>query len=336
MAWAVVWTVLALLAYQWGGGVDHGVDHGVVHGGDAHMSAGRFVRPRILQAPVGSSWPDATNTGVPAGTSLTTYTGSCDITVANTTIDSKTVDCPSGLGVQAANFTLIRSRVTGLVRLDPDSSGYIASGGTWSITVTDSEIDAGVVQQAALCCTNMDVLRARLRGGQTGAQCEVGKFCRIRDSYLAERAVHTGSWHLGGFLSDGTGGGSCTGIGTGTGLCIELTHDTIWCDVAVNGVPDDGCSGDLQLIPNFAQIANVTITNNLLPANLDAAYCTFGGDKSDSTWPTSSNVKYINNVFGRGTNNLCAAYGPWTDYGAHAGNAWTGNAYDDGTPINAP
>lgn len=287
----------------------------------------------------GGCWPGVWNTGVPAGTTLTAYSGSCDITTANTTIDSKTVDCPSGVSIQAANVTIIRSQVTGLVRLDPDTAGYTASGGTWSITVTDSDINAGLIQQAALCCTNMDVLRSRLRGGQTGAQCEVGKFCRVRDSYLGERAVHTTSWHLGGFLSDGTNGASCTGVGS-TGLCIELTHNTIWCDTAVNGVPDDGCSGDVQLIPNFARIDGVQITNNLFPPNIDAAYCTFGGDKSDSTWRYGHNIVYSNNIFARGTNNLCAAYGPVTDFGSDAtnnpGNTWTNNRYADGTLIPAP
>ena len=52
---------------------------------------------------VATGWPDETNTGVPAGTTLTKYTGPCEITQKNTVIDAKTVNCalssqePSGL-----------------------------------------------------------------------------------------------------------------------------------------------------------------------------------------------------------------------------------------------
>jgi hypothetical protein len=331
--------ILLIVAVFFGSGVDLTLTSG---NASATLSTGarRAYNVRVGQLPGTPSWPDTSNTGVPPGTTLTTYTGSCTINVANTVIDSKIVDCAAeGVSIQAANVTIIRSQVLGLVRLDPDSSGYVASGGTWSITVTDSYINAGVIQQAALCCANMDVLRARLSGGQTGAQCEVGKWCRIRDSYLAERAVHTGSWHLGGFLSDGTGGASCTGVG-GNGLCIEMTHNTVWCNVAQNGVPDDGCSGDLQLIPNFARVEKVSIVGNLFPANVDAAYCTFGGDKSDSTWRYGRNIVYQDNVFARGSNNMCAAFGPVTDFGSDStnnpGNTWTNNRYDDGVLIPAP
>src|ERR1044071_6869079 len=40
----------------------------------------------------GTCWPGPTNTGVPAGTSLTDYTGPCAITSANTVIDGTTVN----------------------------------------------------------------------------------------------------------------------------------------------------------------------------------------------------------------------------------------------------
>jgi hypothetical protein len=284
-------------------------------------------------ATVPAAWPGASNTGVPAGTALTAYGGSCTISEAGTTIDSKTVSCPSGLSIQAANVTITKSDVTGLIRLDPDQSEY---DGTWSLTFTDSEVDAGNIQQAAVCCGNVDILRSEMHGGQTGVQCEVAKFCRVRDSWLHDQYRTTSNWHLGGFLSDGTAGASCTGVG-GNGLCIELTHNTIHCDAPRNGNADHGCSGDLQLIPNFAHIQKVRIQNNFLGANVDSAYCTFGGDKSDSPYPRASDVVYQDNVFARGTNKKCAAFGPVTDFNAGGtGNAWTNNRYDDGVIIPAP
>lgn len=43
--------------------------------------------------PWGGCFPGPNNTGVPAGTQLTAYTGSCVITTPNTVIDKKIVDC---------------------------------------------------------------------------------------------------------------------------------------------------------------------------------------------------------------------------------------------------
>lgn len=54
--------------------------------------------------------PDASNTGVPAGTVLTNYTGSCSIP-AGTTIDSKTINC-STLST-GTNVTITRSKIIG-------------------------------------------------------------------------------------------------------------------------------------------------------------------------------------------------------------------------------
>lgn len=43
--------------------------------------------------PAGGCFPGPSNTGVPAGTTLSDYTGPCTITTADTVIDSKTVTC---------------------------------------------------------------------------------------------------------------------------------------------------------------------------------------------------------------------------------------------------
>src|SRR6266540_769616 len=44
-------------------------------------------------APVPGGFPNAANTGVPTGTALTAYTGSCVITAPNTVIDAKIANC---------------------------------------------------------------------------------------------------------------------------------------------------------------------------------------------------------------------------------------------------
>lgn len=273
-----------------------------------------------------TGWPDATNTGVPSGTVLTNYTGSCVITTDNIVISAKTVNCVTeGVSIQGTNVQFVNSKINGIIRMDPDNPAY----DNWTFSLTDSEVDGGAIQQAAICCGNMDLLRVNAHGGQTGAQCEVSDYCTIQDSWLHGQYLPPDQpWHLGGFLSDGTAGSACIRL-----WCIELIHNTIHCDHAINAL-DEGCSGDVQLIPNFAKIQKVRIFNNYLRANTDLAYCTFGGDKSDSPYNGATEVVYRDNVFERGATNKCGAFGPWTDFNINGvGNVWVNNTYDDGVAI---
>ena len=90
--------------------------------------------------PWGGCWPDASTTGVPAGTVLTNYTGPCTITAANTIIDRKTVNC--GLTIRASNVQITKSKINGSVTIDDEDAPY-------SFTITDTEVDAGPVNASA-------------------------------------------------------------------------------------------------------------------------------------------------------------------------------------------
>jgi hypothetical protein len=130
--------------------------------------------------------------------------------------------------------------------------------------------------------------------------------------------------HLGGFLCDG-------------GTPGELVHDTIVCDHRAEN-DEGGCTGDVNLLPNFGPISNWLVQGNFLGANADAAYCTFGG-----TFPTSAadHVVYRDNVFERKnttnghTTSQCASYGAVTNFDpSGVGNQWTNNTWsDDGSPV---
>jgi hypothetical protein len=264
--------------------------------------------------------PNASCTGVPPGTNLSDYTGPCTISVANTVIDSKIVNC-SRLTVQAAHVTIKNSKVNTNIWLDQDMSG----SATWSMAVIDTEVDAGPHDIPAICCGKYTVTRVNAHGGHNGAQCENrDSYCTITDSYLHGQYMPPGStWHLGGFLSDGSDN-------------ITLTHNTIVCDHPVDH--GEGCTGDINLIPNFAPVSGALIENNLLGANTGSAYCTFGGEKSTSPYPHSDHVVYRNNVFERGTNGRCADYGPVTFFNINnPGNEWVNNRWDSGelvAPVN--
>lgn len=274
-----------------------------------------------------TGWPNATNTGVPAGTTLTSYTGPCTITTPGTVIDAKTIDCD--VVVQAAGVSITRSKVNGQIALDTDNP----SSSGWSITVTDSEVDPGVVQYAAICCGNMTLRRVNSHGGVTSVQCEEkSTHCKVTDSWLHGQGLPENAvWHLGGFLSDGTLGAGCSGT-----WCIELDHNTVVCDHPVNNV-QEGCTGDINLIPNFATISKVRVHNNYLGANTGSAFCTYGGERPDSPYPHADHVTYQDNVFQHGTNRLCAAYGPVNAFNVDGtGNVWINNTWDDDGTVVPP
>ncbi|GAA2598621.1 hypothetical protein GCM10010399_31570 [Dactylosporangium fulvum] len=104
--------------------------------GKKHATSGAGLTPGPVKA--SKPWPGPENTGVPAGTKLTPYTGKYVITEPNTVIDGKILtDC---LDIKAKNVTIKRSKITcknkgGMIirvfdDLVPDAS----------LTVEDSEI----------------------------------------------------------------------------------------------------------------------------------------------------------------------------------------------------
>jgi hypothetical protein len=264
----------------------------------------------------GGCWPGAANTGIPAGTTLTTYTGPCTITTAGAIIDGKTVNCD--LTIAAANVMIKNSKVNGVVFLDTDNAG---SAG-WSFTIQDAEVDGGQQQHPAVGWGNLRLVRANIHGGITSAQCEEKSVsCVIQDSYLHGQYIQPNSnWHLGGFLSDGGGP-------------ISISHSTVACDQTATYGSDGGCTGDINLIPNFATAHDVTIHHNLLPASLSLAFCTYAGDRHDGAYPYGNHIVYTDNIFQRGSNGKCGAYGPVAGWGTGTGNTWTNNKWTDGADV---
>ena len=264
-----------------------------------------------------SDWPGPTTTGVPSGTTLTDYDGPCLITEDDTVIDGKTVNCD--LEIHAARVVIQNSKVNGLVFLDADLAGASA----WSFTLQDSEVDGGPVQRAAVSDGNMLVLRSNIHGGETAVHCsENALSCKVQDSWLHGQYMPEGvDWHLGGFQSNG-------------GTHIQILHNTIVCDHPVNDV-GGGCTGDLNLIPDFATVSDVTVDQNYFGANGDGSYCTYGGEKSTSDHPHADHVVYTGNVFQRGDNRMCGAFGPVTGFNVDGpGNRWENNVWeDDGTEV---
>lgn len=261
----------------------------------------------VPTTPTPGTWPGAANTGVPDGTVLTAFTGSCTIT-APTTIVAKTIRCGQ-LTIRAA--VVIRdSHITGT------ATGVSAVGvESGSLTITDSTIVAPA-NSSGLDGGNIVATRLDISGGNRGAWCSR---CTIQDSW-----IH---------------GGRATGGAHASGLRAEVDsrfiHNTVVCDIA-----GDFCSADLTGYPDFQAVKNWTIENNYFGAT-SGYFCAYGGATTGKPYSSAAdnatNIVFRGNVFARGPARVCGRSGgtPITDFAkGRTGNIWTANRYDDGTAIN--
>ncbi len=272
--------------------------------------------------PWGGCFPNAQNTGVPAGTVLTNYTGPCIITTAGTIIDSKTVNC--GLDIRAQNVIIRNSQINGRVYLDDTRCG------TASFTITDSNVYVDDIGTRALMYCSYVAERVNLSGGGSMATC---RHCTIKDSYLHSP------------LEDPTGKAHNSTVRIGEHAIIE--HNTLHCDVrsiqSTDGSGESsGCSANQtgyshDGIPPY----NSTMRRNFYHAIPDG-YCAFGGSTGGAGAGQVHDVKFIQNVFQRGNqpNNwlptpayICGFYGPITSLDSLPGNEFTGNTWDNGKPL---
>lgn len=103
--------------------------------------AGVIIRRTLAYphvSPSGSSWPDLTNTGVPAGTSLTTHSGNFDTTSNGQNITELSI--AGAFVANHTNLTLLRCRITApATEICAMFVAATASGGF--IHATDCEFD---------------------------------------------------------------------------------------------------------------------------------------------------------------------------------------------------
>jgi hypothetical protein len=266
----------------------------------------------VPKPPPSGDFPNATNTGVPAGVALTAYTGSCSITANGTVIDAKIVNCD--LSIKATDVVIKRSRINGEI-----NGG---EGTKSSFRVEDSEV-INPARQACQCIgsDNFTVVRTEIRGGNRGIYCRLN--CTVEDSWIHGTAL-LATQHA-------------------SAVRVEqhstIHHNTLQCDWTAITDSEIGCSADMTGYPDFAPITHNTITNNLFVANpAGTGFCAYGGataGKPFSNDPTNATfIKFSDNVWQRGSNGKCGTYGPITGFdSSRTGNEWTNNRFDDGTVI---
>jgi hypothetical protein len=189
-----------------------------------------------------------------------------------------------------------------------------------------------VTATAAIGNGNVNITRANIHGGHNALQCEEhSSECTITDSWIHGQYLGANSAdHLAGI---GVFGGltPCTGPNAnGVPACFAAVHNSILCEPLPNAA-DGGCTADLAILNQFGPLHGALVQNNLFRANVGAAYCTYGGYNPSNA---SDHIVYTGNVFERGTNNKCAAYGAVTAFDSGGtGNVWSNNTWDDGSTV---
>lgn len=259
----------------------------------------------VLTCPAFPAFPDEKCTGY-LHTGVTLHDCATDAIIID--VDNSTYDScyfPKGVTIKAANVTIKRSHVHGTV--DAHWSFILDYK---NLALIDVEIeDAGNLNpdRAPLGGHNFSCLRCDVH--HTGTGIHVGNNSTVTDSRTHDFIMTPGAH------------GAGMGEGQGHGNNSKIIHNNIEC----NRLPgqEQVCSSALSLYDE-PTLDNVLVKNNLF--NTVGGYCTYGGG-ADGT-----NIKYIDNYFGKKYFSICGQYGPVAAFfSKNPGNEWTGNVWADGS-----
>jgi hypothetical protein len=291
----------------------------------AGTAGSQAAQANCMPLPSACGFPDATNTGVPAGVGLQqvpgqvtkgpgwawnkagymevsgngavisglSIAGNLDISASNVTVSNVTVvsSGQSSFGVSlrhTSNVTVEHSTI----------SGVNATSGRLAVGVKDVYGDS----------TGTQVLANNIYYAATGVQMSAGL---IKDNYIHDMGFLPGD-HVNGTTSNG---------GT-TPMTIE--HNTI-----LNNMNQTDA---VSLFQDNGPQANRVIDDNLLGGG---GYSIYGGTKAGGT-PTS-NIQITNNVISTVYYPRGGQWGPVAYYNSGSGNVWSGNTWDgNGQTIPSP
>jgi hypothetical protein len=240
-------------------------------------------------------WPPTpTNVGVPAGTNLKPYNGSCTITKAGKVIRNRTITC-SPLEIKTTGVVIQSSRINGSVGVhSPEDSDPSGTGAT-RVTILDSEIDASSNPDfRPIGSTHFVIKRSYLHGSYSGGECH--NACKITRSYITGSGTHASGLRI---LRNG-----------------KLKHNTIWCE-PLPGLVDGGCSGNLVMYQEFGTPENNLVKHNYFPGGSFYYSLKFNGEDN-------GRIRILDNVFGK------SQAGNTDDWDPKASNVWTGNTMTSG------
>ena len=233
--------------------------------------------------------PGASNTGVPAGTTLTRYTGPRTITAAGTVIDSK--DVSGGLVIRAKNVTIRNSKIHD----DPSAVAGVFVDGGGSATIVDSEI---YNFEVGITYSNWTALRVDIHD-ITFDGMKMSSNARLQDSWVHDpKPTSDAHWDgvqvQNGVVNTVIQGNFIDASGADTNTALFLTPDL--------GPSTDG---PLTVTGNWLDGGNFTVA--ILDGNNGEYYI--------------KKISVTNNRFGHG-----GWYGPAN---VNVPVTWSGNVWDD-------
>ncbi|HSX02461.1 MAG TPA: DUF4082 domain-containing protein [Candidatus Saccharimonadia bacterium] len=283
------------------------------------------VTPTPTSTPITGGKPDATNTGVPAGTTLTVVDGNqtFDSTYDGQTISNK--DFRGFIKVTGSNITFKNcifhgGKATGNTALldtqvEDSTSPYTHRGGK-NLVVEDSEfvpINPSVLIDG-IWGENLTILRVNVHGSVDGMKLSNNSI--VRDSY-----IHDMQWYaVDPNTSDGTHN-DCVQILDGTN--IQVIHDNLnpnssYANSSVQITQDFGTTGTVLLDSNWADWGGYSFN--------------ISQKRNSDLTGTLNTVSVTNNRFGRHGEYGAVKIGTGVTLAAFSGNVWD----DTGLPIPQP
>lgn len=248
--------------------------------------------------PSSGAYPGASNTGVPAGVTLTPYTGPSRITQPGTVIDSKLITTPLVI-TAGANDVVIRNSI---IR----ANGFwlvLNDEGAKNLQIIDTELDGNgnTNNDAAVAGRNYTLTRVNIHRTIDGLK--IGDNVTVQDSYIHDLLMTSDS-HNDGIQSLGSNN-------------VKIQHNTIL-------VAKGSTSAIILSTGSAESMKNILIDNNLMGGG---AYTVYGGYQAGTdVLSRVGNVVISNNritttIFPNG-----GAYGPFSSVNAPAvtlsGNVW--------------
>lgn len=278
--------------------------------------------------PSACGYPDATNTGVPAGMTLKTVPGQVSsgpgwsynaasqfVNVTGNGANLTGLYIPCNLNITASNVTINDVQV---VASGANSFG-ISLRHTASVTIENSTI-SGVNDTTGRVANAID----DIYGDSTAMTIKNNNISDWRTAVQVSSGLVTGNYiHSPGYIT----GDHVNGIyDTGSTQPLTISGNTIF-----NSMSQTDAITLEASAPN-SPVANKTITGNLLAGG---GFTIYGGD---SLGNTTSSITIQNNRFAQLYYPTTGQFGPVAYYQANGtGNTWTGNTSDTtGQPITAP
>jgi hypothetical protein len=249
--------------------------------------------------------PDATNTGVPPGVTLTTMAQDVVVTQDGTVIDAE--DIQGFLTIKASHVTVMRSIVRG--RATTATTAIIRIDSGTDITIQDVEIAAASpsVDVDGLSLQNVVARRLNVHGGVDGAK--VGSNTTLECSYIHD---------LVSFASDPNQGGGAT-----HNDAIQILSGTAIHIVGNNLVAAMDQNSAIQITEDFGVVSDVHIESNWA----DGGGCTY--NFSHKGQASLGDLHTLDNRFGRNSFYNCPILKSTQTTLDSQGDVWD----DDGTPV---